>query len=127
MGNTTFESGGTLTEFNLFAGDFPRTERKETILSGTGDLKAGAVLAQDSGNANKLVLVDDASATASIQTPYAILANDVDASAADAEAIVYLSGEFNESVLSFGGDDTADDHRAALRQLGIYLGTNVGA
>lgn len=122
-----FNTEGTRTYQNLIAGEFPRVEKVETLLSGAGDLSAGAVLAQDSGNSNKLVLVDNASATSSIQSPYAILAEDVDASAADAEAVVYLSGHFNEDVLTFGGDDTIADHRAALRQLGIYTGSNLGA
>lgn len=116
-----FNSETALAHDKLFASDFPRVSEKQTLLSGAGDLTAGSVLAKDSGNANKLVLVNDASATASIQSPYAILADDVDASAADAEAMVFLAGHFNEEALTFGGDDTAADHRDALRDLGIYL------
>lgn len=122
-----FNTEGTRTYQNLIAGEFPRVEKVETILSGSGVLSAGAVLAQDSGNSNKLVPVDDASATSSIQSPYAILAEDIDATSGDVEAVVYLSGHFNEAVLSFGGDDTIADHRAALRELGIYTGSNLGA
>jgi len=122
-----FTEEGTLAHDNLIAGDMPRVSEKQTVLSGTGALTAGAVLAKDSGNSNKLVLVDDASGTASINAPYAILAHDVDASAADAEAVVHLSGHFNELALTFGGDDTADDHRAALRGLGIFITPNQGA
>ena len=122
-----FQNVGTFTHPNLRAGDFPVVTEKQTVLSGAGNLTAGAVLAKDSANANKLVLVDDASATASINNPYAVLAHDVDASAADAEAIVYLAGHFNELALTFGGDDTADDHRAALRGLGIFITPNTGA
>ena len=122
-----FQNVGTFTHPNLRAGDVPVVTEKQTVLSGAGDLKAGAVLAKDSGNSFKLVLVDDNSATGSINNPYAVLAHDVDASAADAEAIVYLAGHFNELALTFGGDDTADDHRAALRGLGIFITPNTGA
>lgn len=123
--NATFESAGALTHPNLFAGDFPRVEDKLTVADGAGNLTAGAVLALDgSGNG---VLVDSGNATPSIQSPHAILAQDIDASTTGGEVIVYLAGHFNESELTFGGTDTVADHRAALRQLGIYLGTNVGA
>jgi len=122
-----FSIEGTLAYDNLLAGDMPRVAEKQTVLSGAGSLEAGAVLAKDSGNSNKLVPVNDASATASIQTPYAILAEAVDATSADAGAMVYLSGHFNEIALTFGGDDTADDHRAALRGLGIFVTKNTGA
>ena len=118
---------GTFNHPNLLAGDFPVVTEKQIVLSGTGNLTPGAVLAKDSANGDKLVLVDDASVTPSIQTPYAILVHDVDASAADAEAIVYLGGHFNELALTFGGDDTADDHREALRSMGIFLSKNIGA
>jgi len=122
-----FTEEGTFAHDNLLAGDTPLVTEKQTVLSGAGALKAGAVLAKDSGNSNKLVLVDDASVTESINAPYAVLVHDVDASAADAEAMVYLSGHFNELALTFGGDDTADDHRAALRGLGIFITPNIGA
>ena len=122
-----FSNEGTLAYDNLIAGDMPRVSEKQTVLSGAGSLTAGTVLAKDSVNGNKLVPVNDASATASIQAPYAILAEAVDATSADAGAMVYLSGHFNDLALTFGGDDTADDHRAALRGLGIFITPNTGA
>ena len=121
-----FTNEGTFTHPNLIAGDFPVVTEKQTVLSGTGNLTPGAVLAKDSANGDKLVLVDDASGTPSVQVPYAILLHDVDASAADAEAIVYLAGHFNELALTFGDDDTADDHREALRSMGIFITPNMG-
>ena len=48
-------------------------------------------------------------------------------SAADANAVVFLSGAFNEGSLTFGGTDTADTHRKALRDLNIYLKKAVSA
>lgn len=122
-----FETVGTFTHPNLIAGDFPRVERKGTLLAGAGNLNYGAVLAEDSANNNKLVLVDDAHATVSIRDGYCILAHDADASANDVEVVYYLAGEFNEDELSFGGDDTIADHRAALRTKGIYTRKNLGA
>ncbi len=67
-------------------------------------------------------LVDSASVDGSAD-PVAILAEDVDATEADTPAPVYLTGEFNEDALTFGGSDDADTHRDALRALGIFLKT----
>lgn len=54
--------------------------------------------------------------------PEVVLADEsVDATAADKPASAYLTGEFNEDKLVFGGTDTKETHRAALRKLGIFL------
>lgn len=119
------QNEGTYTPDNLIAGGFPRVERKVTIANGAGALSAGTVLALDGSGDH--VPVDSNSGTASIQDPVAVLAHDVDASAAAAEAIVYHTGEFNEAALTFGGSDDADTHRDALRILSIHLTTNLGA
>ncbi|MCF6179866.1 MAG: head decoration protein [Geopsychrobacter sp.] len=116
----------THTPDNLIAGDFPIMDGDGTILSGL-TLARGTVLAKDSANADKLVKVDTASATASVKLPHAILAEDVDATAGDQLAPVYLAGEFNEGALTFGGTDTADTHRDALRDLSIFLKKAVSA
>lgn len=122
-----FSNQGTFAHDNILAGNLQTVTEKRTILSGTGVLSAGAVLAEDSGNSNKLVLVDSDSATASITEPYAVLAHDSDSTDADAEAIVYLGGHLNGAVLTFGGTDTLATHRAALRSIGIFTSTNLGA
>jgi len=119
-----YKTEGTYNSPNLIAGNFPRVERKLTVLAGQV-LSIGTVLALDA--AGKAVPVDSASPTAEIQNPVAILAHDVDTTGADGEAIAYLAGEFNELALTFGGTDTADDHRDAMRPLGFYLTTNLGA
>lgn len=116
----------TFTPDNLIAGDYPLVTDVKTILTGRS-LKRGTVLAEDSANSNKLVAVDSASGTASIQDPVCVLAEDVDATSADANGTVYLSGSFNEGGLTFGGTDTADTHRKALRDLNIYVKKSVPA
>ena len=50
---------------------------------------------------------------------YAVLSEDVDASAAAVRSIGFIEGSFNERALIFGGSDTIDDHRAAMRELGM--------
>lgn len=123
--DASFKTSGEYKAANLIAGNFPRVERKLTIAAGTGELLPGAVFALEGDG--KAVLVDSASVTPSVQNPVGILAHEVDALDADAEAIVYYAGEFNELELTFGGTDDADTHRDALRRLGIFLTTNIGA
>lgn len=108
----------------LFAGPLERVPEEQVVLAGSGILPTGTVLAEDSGNGNKLVPVDSASATTSIQTPYAVLAFQVDATGGDVEAWVWLTGNFRGSALAFGGTDTLADHRDALRRLGILVTSN---
>jgi hypothetical protein len=116
----------TFTPDKLLASDYPAVTDIRTVLTGQ-TLTRGTVLAEDSVNSNKLVPVDSGSATASINDPVCILAEDTDASSADANAVVFLSGAFNEGALTFGGTDTADTHRKALRDLNIYLKKAVSA
>lgn len=51
-----------------------------------------------------------------------ILGEDVDATGpVHVMAPAYFAGEFNERELTFGGVDTADDHRDTLRDKGIFM------
>ncbi|MFW5909197.1 MAG: head decoration protein [Thiohalospira sp.] len=104
----------------LLAGE-PIVTYSRTLQGGNGTLARGSVLAEDSDDGDKLVLVDSGSATTSIQEPKFILAEETDTSDGDIDAAVYAAGQFNENELTFGGDDGPDDHRDALRGLNIYL------
>jgi len=114
----------TYTPDKLLAGDYPVVTDIVTIASGQ-NLTRGALLGKITAT-GKYALCDSAASDGS-QAPLAILAEDADASAADAQATVYLSGAFNENAVTFGGTDTADTHRAALRDLNIYLKKSVPA
>ncbi|MGF7175852.1 head decoration protein [Azospirillum doebereinerae] len=104
---------------SLIAGDFPRVTRKVTIASGAGLLIAGTLLGRITAS-KKMVKSASASSDGS-QTPNAVLAETVDATAADAEAIVYFTGEFNADQLTLGTGHTADSVRDGLRDLSIFL------
>ena len=58
------------------------------------------------------------------ETPDAILAETVDASAEDKQAVVYFSGEFNENALQLGTGHTVESIRAGLRSKSIFLRSN---
>lgn len=112
----------TFSYNNLFAGNvMPVVTDKATITGGT--YTAGTVLGRITAS-GKLKKVDSTAIDGS-QTIYAILADDVDASLADAPGAIYLTGEFNESKLIFGGTDTADTHRFEARKIGIFFKTAI--
>lgn len=114
---------------NLFAGTQvqPVVAGEGVIASGQGVLTRGTVLGQLTAN-DKCVIVDSAADPADgSETIYAILAETVDATSADAKAPLYFTGEYNEAALTFGGDDDADAHRKAARNIGIFFKTNISA
>lgn len=109
----------TYTPDKLLAGDYPVVTDIVTILQGEV-LARGACLGKITAS-GKHVICNSAGTDDGRRAPVAILAEAVDATAGDKQAEVYLSGAFNEEAVAFGGTDTATTHRAALRDLNIYL------
>lgn len=112
---------GSYTPDALFAGETDDVVAKKIIvLSGAGALPRGAVLGKVTAS-GKLVL-STAAANDGSEVPYAILADDdVDATAADVEAMAYFNGPFNAAALTFGAGHTAASTFDALRDKGIFL------
>lgn len=98
-------------------GDNLRSE-KVTLVTGQ-NLQRGAVLGKITVG-GKYKLSASAAGDGS-QTPNRILAQDCDATAADAEALVYYTGDFNDSQVTLGAGHTVASIREGLRALGIYL------
>lgn len=116
-----FTNQGEYKPCNLLAGEYPRIERIITIASGSA-LTKGSVLGRVTAS-GKFIL-SESDATDGSETPDAILAEDVDASAEDKQAIVYFSGEFNENALTLGTGHTVESIRAGLRSKSIFLRSN---
>lgn len=108
----------TLDEKQLIKGDFPQVNKKVTIASGQ-NLTAGAVLGKVTATGKHILSLSGASDGSEVAS--VILAHDVDATAADKEAMVYLSGEFFADELTFGTGHTAASLRDSLRALNIYI------
>jgi hypothetical protein len=106
-----------LTRDNLVAGDFPMITEELTILSGN-NLKRGTVLGKITAS-GKCVAVDSSKSDGS-EVVFAVLSEDMDATLEDKQACAYLTGEFNKDALIFGGTDTIDTHKTALRNLSIF-------
>lgn len=116
-----FTNQGSYTPDNLIAGEYPRVARVVTIASGA-NLTQGALLGKITAS-GKFKLSASA-ATDGSEVPDAILAEAANATAADVQAVVYFSGEFNESALSLGAGHTLASIKAGLRDRNIYLRTN---
>lgn len=112
MALVTHDPGG------LIAGDFPVQHRAVTIATGAAHVR-GEVLGRVTAS-DKYILSASAAADGS-QTPVAVLAEDVDASAGDKIAPVYFTGEFAADQLIFGAAHTADTVDASWRQTGKPL------
>jgi hypothetical protein len=95
-----------------------------TLVSGQ-NLIRGALLGKITAS-GKLTLALSASSDGS-QTPYAILAEDTNASAGDAACTIYTVGEFNPNAMTFGTGITAASAKDTLRDAGIILKTYLPA
>ena len=113
------EKLGEMTPDNLVASIHVKQITGSVIVaSGAGVLKRGTVLAKDT--AGKMV------AMAEGKTPYGILCDDVDATAADEVGEAYLTGCFNKNALHVAsGYELTDADITALRNGGIYLENSV--
>lgn len=117
-------AAGAHTHDNLIGGTAVNMVTESIVLD-TGNLQRGAVLGRITAT-NKWVLSASAAADGS-QVPRAILAEDTDATAADKTTIAYFTGEFNTAALTFGAGHTAASTADALRDVGIFLKTNLAA
>jgi hypothetical protein len=127
------EKLGAVTPENLFAGLEPVALKKAGVirkLGTAGTLKRGTLLAKSSGSAGdgKLVIFGTSAASNETLTADCVLVNDIDVgTTADENALVYISGNFNEDALILkAGASLTEDDRDALRVRGIILGASQG-
>lgn len=97
------------------------------VNDGSTDFVAGDLFTVTVTAGAKDLNMVDSSVSDGSQTPYGVLAEDIDASVANVKATVYLEGQFVESQLIFGGADTLETHRAAMRDLGMIAVSSVRA
>lgn len=119
MTSASFSSQTSQPLPSLIAGEFPRVTRLVTIVSSAGVLPAGAMLGRIT--ASKKFTLSVAAANDGSEAVRAVLAEPVDATAADIQAVVYFTGEFNADQLTFGAGHSAASAADALRDLSIFL------
>ncbi len=103
----------------LFASEFPVIVRTATLASGAGALTRGAVLGKITASGKYLLSLSGA--LDGSEVPDAILAEDADATSADAQVMIYLAGDFRADQLTIGSAHTAASIRDGLRDKGIYI------
>lgn len=115
-----FTDQGMTKADNLIAGEFPRVSILATITG--GKYERGAILGKITAS-GKCTSCTSA-ATDGSKEVYGIVAETVDASTEDKQAVVYLSGEFNAAALSVGEGYTVAGLADALRAKSIFVKTN---
>lgn len=103
----------------LIAGELKIVTTNVVIASGAGIVKRGTVLGLVTASGKYIVSVK--SANDGSQNPAAVLADDVDATSADATGGAYLTGEFNENALTMDATWSAATLRPVFRQVGIHI------
>lgn len=117
---------GSFTPDNLLAGySVPAITESIVVASGAGELKRGTLLGRVTASGK--YVVSTSAASDGSQNPVAVLAEDITVASADYTTVGYLSGEFNTAAMTFGTGHTAASVKAALRDLNIYLFTNLPA
>ena len=106
-----------LSADDLIGGSHGHIEMPVTLASGAGALSRGQVLGRVTASGKYSVYDKDASD--GTEEPRAILARPIDASAADATAVAYVHGEFNESALT-GNGATAGDKKSCREKLQAF-------
>lgn len=107
---------GTVTYDNLvFSTDVQILKKPIIVKSGAGVLVKGTALAIDSSS--KMNILGTASCTANC-----ILAEDIDATSADTQAMAFISGHFNKQKLTVANAYTVTNADVeAFRNAGIFL------
>lgn len=120
MTYANFSDQGSITQDNLLAGEYPRASVLATITDGS--FARGTVLGKvtDDGTYTQAL----SASTDGSKVPCAILAETVDASSEDKQAVIYLTGEFNSAALIIGTGLTLATITDALRANSIFIKTN---
>ena len=101
----------------------PGTGRVRTIASGSGVLKRGTVLGKITASGKMTISLT--AATDGSQTPYVVLAEDVDATSADVDAVCYFSGVLNANKLIYGTGHSLTTVFDPFRQVDIELHSGI--
>lgn len=124
MTKATFTSDAFVPD-RLIAGNAHLLAGRNITIASGQNLVRGAVLGKITAS-GKYVLSLSAAADGS-QTPDLVLAEDVNASAADTNGLAYERGDFNAGALTLGAGHTIASIRDGLRGKGITLITSIPA
>lgn len=98
--HVNYQTEGTFTPDELIAGGITPPSLKVTVLTGQ-NLVRGSVLGKITASGKYILSLSGA--VDGSEVPDVILAHDVDATAADQEAMAYTGGIFNADSVTWGG------------------------
>lgn len=104
---------GSVDYDQLFAGPNRSDVRSLTVTATGSVLKRGELVTFAEGKAKAIAAKTDA--------VFGIVAEDVDASSADAPVTVYLNGDFNKEQVTAANSVAVDDLFLSARNVGIIL------
>jgi hypothetical protein len=109
-----------LTYDNLLAGDLDIvTEEPVIVAGGQGVIARGTALGKITASGKMMIL--NSNNHDGSQTIYGILGANIDTTLGDTDSFVYLTGEFNQANVIFGGNDNYLTHKSTARTLGIFF------
>lgn len=114
----------TFTPDSLIAGDFPIVTKSVTVAQAAGALVRGTILGKLTSGGK--VVKQNTAASDGSENDYAVLAEDVDATAGDVVTTAYLTGEFNAAALVCATLGAAS-REASMRALSMFQKTVVAA
>lgn len=120
--NQAFNQVGTLTLDNLIAGNqVPVLVKAIELEIGTGTLKRGSIISVSGELAKSTTTGVEPNITTTYDKVDGILTDDIILSSSNkTNATIYISGEFNSTHMTTGGDTTVLNFERELRTLGIY-------
>ncbi|RYF82073.1 MAG: head decoration protein [Comamonadaceae bacterium] len=114
-----YRTEGTYVPDALIAGNAHLLVGRKVIVAAGATLKRGALLGKIT-TGGKYALSASAASDGS-QTPDLILAEDIDASGGDVQALAYARGDFNARAITLGVGHTIASITEGLRAKGITL------
>ena len=124
MANILTEFGSVESQPLLAGTEVSALTTSVTLLADQGVLKKGSLLGKVTAS-GKYKLVSSASNDGSQVASY-VLAEDVDTTGADTNAVAYKTGLFRAESLIVASGDTVDAHADELRDVNIYFKTDRG-
>lgn len=122
--SASYTAAAVYTPGGLIAANSGLLYHEQLILASGQNLLRGAVLGKVTAT-GKYILSASAAVDGS-QTPAAILVDDIDASAGDKDVLGYTRGDFLASGLTLGAGHTVASVRAAFKDVGIFIFTELG-
>lgn len=111
-------STATFTPDGLVVGPMPILTERVTLAAGQ-NLARGAVVGKITASGKYILSLSGA--VDGSQVPDAIVAEPADATAADVQMLIYVRGDFDQSLLILGAAHTVASIKDGLRDKNIYL------